>query len=833
MTVGHTALVERGRLRVYLGAAPGVGKTHAMLDEGVRRRDRGTDVVIGLVETTGRPLLGLLAERLERVPPLTGALGVAELDTDAVRLRRPDLVLVDDLAHRVDDTRARWEAVEELLADGINVLTTVNISNLESLGDIVTGITGALPDETVPDVMVRSAAQIELVDMSPEALRRRLAHGHVFPPERVDAALANFFRPHVLGALRQLALLWVADRVEEQLERELSPSGSDDTRDVRERVVVALGGEGGDHLVRRAARLAGRTGAQLVGLHVVSPDRRPGPDLERQRRLLTGLGGTYREVVGSDVADAIGTFARVEQATQIVLGARPGGSSRRGASVVGDLVGHIAGADIHVVATDTFSAQRRLLPSRPARSARPRRQTLLAWMLCVLAPPALTIVLVSLRAHVSVGSALLLDLCVVMGTAALGGLRPGLVASLNALALTNWFLTPPLHTLAVGDTQNVVALSVFVLVTVVVSLLVDRVARQAREVASARAEAAALARSAATLVGAHDPLPDLLEQLRATFGLRAASVLERSEHGWWPTHVSGSPEILDPTEGTAIDLAADGSLCLVVSGDGLRPEQFEVLRAFADQLTMAVEARRLRADAANSDLLAEADALRAALLRAVSHDFRTPLAIIKASASGLLHTDVDFSDSDRRLLLHDIEGAADRLDRMVRDLLDMSRLQAGAVDLTLSEVALEEVVASALAGVPDAHHRVEVDVSESLPRVLADAALLERALANLVSNAIAWSPESVPVRVVAGLVGAFIDLRVIDRGPGVAPEYRERIFVPFQRLGDRSNDAGAGLGLAIAKGFVEAMGARLDLDDTPGGGLTLSIRLAVADEAGA
>jgi two-component system sensor histidine kinase KdpD len=825
--------VERGWLRVYLGAAPGVGKTHAMLDEGVRRRDRGTDVVIGLVNTTGRPLLGALAHQLAQVPPCIGPDGIAELDTNAVRLRRPDLVLVDDLAHWIDHAHSRWQAVEELLADGINVLTTVDISNLESLSDIVAGITGAVPDETVPDMMVRTAAQIELVDMSPEALRRRLAHGHVFPPERVDAALANLFRPQVLNALRQLALLWVADRVEEQLERELSPSGNEEPRDVRERVVVALGGEGGDHLVRRAARLAGRTGAQLIGVHVVSADRHPGPDLERQRRLLTGLGGTYREIVGNDVAEALGTFARVEQATQIVLGARPAGPrSRRASPVVRALVGHIAGADIHVVANDAASTQRRLLPTRPPRSARPPRQTLLAWMLCLLAPPVLTIVLVPLRAHVSVGSALLLDLCVVMGTAALGGLRPGLVASLNALALTNWFLTPPLHTLAVGDAQNVVALSVFVLVTVVVSVLVDRAARQSREVANARAEAAALARSAATLVGAHDPLPDLLEQLRATFGLGAASVLERSAHGWWPTHLSGSPEILDPSEGTSIDLAADGSLCLVVSGDGLRPEQFEVLRAFADQLTMAVEARRLRADAANADVLAEADALRAALLRAVSHDFRTPLAIIKASASGLLHTDVDFTESDRRLLLHDIEGAADRLDRMVRDLLDMSRLQAGAVELTLRAVALEEVVASALAGVPDAHHRVKVDVSESLPRVLADAALLERALANLVSNAIAWSPADVPVRVVAGLVGTVIDLRVIDQGPGVAVEYRERIFVPFQRLGDRSNDAGAGLGLAIAKGFVEAMGARLDLDDTPGGGLTLSIRLAIADEAG-
>ena len=270
-----------------------------------------------------------------------------------------------------------------------------------------------------------------------------------------------------------------------------------------------------------------------------------------------------------------------------------------------------------------------------------------------------------------------------MGVAALAGLRAGLVASFGAFALTNWFLTPPLHTLTISESENVVALSVFVLVTVVISVLVDRAARRSREAASARADAAALARSAATLVGALDPLADLLEQVRATFGLDAASVLERNGDGWWPTHTSGTPELLDPAQGTSIDLSADGALCLVVSGATLQSEQLVVLRAFADQLAMAVEARRLRADAAEADLVAEADALRSALLQAVSHDFRTPLATIKASASGLLHTDVAFTDDDRRVLLHDIEAASDRLDRMVRDLLDMSRLQAGAVDLDL------------------------------------------------------------------------------------------------------------------------------------------------------
>jgi two-component system sensor histidine kinase KdpD len=414
--------------------------------------------------------------------------------------------------------------------------------------------------------------------------------------------------------------------------------------------------------------------------------------------------------------------------------------------------------------------------------------------------------------------------------AALGGLRAGLVASVAAFGLTNWFLTPPLHTVTVGDAQNVVALSVFVLVTFVVSFLVDRAARRSLEAATARAEAAALARSAATLVGAHDPLPDLLAQLRATFGLASASVFEQTGQGWWPTHVSGHPELLDPTEGTAIDISADGKLRLVVSNNALHPNQLEVLRAFADQLAMAVEARRLRVDAANAELLAEANALRAALLQAVSHDFRTPLATIKASASGLLHTEAAFSDSDRRLLLVDIDDAADRLDRMVRDLLDMSRLQVGALDLTMRSVALEEVVAAALSGISAPPGRIEVDVADSLPTVRADAALLERAIANLVSNAVAWSPPDSSVKVQAGTIGNSIDVRIVDRGPGIPQDERERVFLPFQRLGDRSNEAGVGLGLAIAKGFIEAMGARLSLDDTPGGGLTMTIRLQIADE---
>ncbi|MEP7204030.1 MAG: DUF4118 domain-containing protein [Ilumatobacteraceae bacterium] len=823
--------MARGRLRVYLGAAPGVGKSHAMIEEGVRRAARGADVVIGILDVTGRASIEALAPGLERAPTVDGPAGIPELDMTSLRKRRPRVVLVDNLAHHIDAHSGRWESVEQLLADGIDVITTVNISNLESMGDLVAGIVGSAPAESIPDSVVRAADQIELVDMSPEALRRRLAHGHVYPPDRVDAALANVFRAEVLGKLRQLTLLWLADRVEEQIERQLT-SDADDTRGVRERIVVALGGQGGDRLVRRAARIAGRTGGHLVGVHVVSPGRAPGRELERQRGLLVGLGGVYREILGDNVAEALAEFARVEQATQLVIGAIPRHTGEPSSvSVADELIDRIGSVDVHIVGTEPTGNQSETLPkTHTAGAVRPARVRAAAWALCILGLPLLTAMLVTVRRHVSVGSALMFDLCLVMAVAALGGLRAGLVASVGAFGLTNWFFTPPLHNITVTDAQNVVALSVFVLVTVVVSFLVDRAARRSREAAAARAEAAALARSAATLVGAHDPLPDLLEQLRATFGLASASVFELTGEGWWPTQVSGHPELLDPADGTSIDISADGKLRLVVSTNVLRPEQLEVLRAFADQLAMAVEARRLRVDAANADLLTEANALRAALLQAVSHDFRTPLATIKASASGLLHTDAAFSESDRRQLLVDIDDAADRLDRMVRDLLDMSRLQVGALDLSLRSVALEEVVAAALAGQPTAQDRVEVDVPESLPTVLADAALLERAVANLVSNAIAWSPEGTAVKVQAGRIGNSIDLRIVDRGPGIPQDDRERIFLPFQRLGDRSNDAGVGLGLAIARGFIEAMGARLSLDDTPGSGLTMTIRLQIADD---
>lgn len=836
--------MARGTLRIYLGAAPGVGKTYAMLNEGYRRAERGVDVVVGFVETHGRPQTIQQLRSLEVVPRTTVSHRGAtfeELDVDAVLARRPSLLLVDELAH----TNApgmrhekRWQDVDQLLAAGIDVVSTVNVQHLESLNDVVLRITGIAQRETVPDSFVRSADQIELVDMSPEALRRRLAHGNVYRPEKVDAALANYFRPGNLAALRELALLWVADRVEDSLQDYLVDHGITTTWETRERVVVALtGAPGGDQLIRRAARIAGRLRGDLVGVHVANPDglsSTSGDGLERQRALLVELGGSYREVVGHEVAAALAAFARAEQATQIVIGVTH--RSRLGefvrGSVASELQRAISTVDVHIIATEAPVTGAVSRPRRTARrSAIPRRREMLAWVLCIVGVPLLTAVLVHAQSQLNLSTDLLLQLALVLIVSALGGIRPGVAASVAASLLTNYYLTPPVHTFTIGSTDNLIALLVFVAVAIGVSVLVDRAAQRSREAQRARADATALARTTGSMVADHDPMPELVDQLRTLFALDAAAVLQRDGTAWIVSAIAGEPAPVAPSDGTSFALDASGDTQLVLRGGRITGDDLGVLRAFADQLSLAVEAKRLRSEAAGFEMMSETDALRTALLRAVSHDLRTPLSSIKASVTGLMEGDVGFNADERATLLATIDQSADRLDRVVGNLLDMSRLQAGATTVTLAPTAPEEVVAAALSSLGSPSDRVQVDVSEELPLVLTDAALLERAVANVVSNALAWSPPDRDVRIEAAAVRNHVDLRVIDRGPGIPPAERAQIFHPFHRMGDRSADAGAGLGLAIAKGFVEVTGGSIEIDDTPGGGCTLTISVPIVEAA--
>jgi two-component system, OmpR family, sensor histidine kinase KdpD len=835
--------MARGKLRIYLGAAPGVGKTFAMLNEGRRRSTRGTDVVVGFVETHGRLNTAQQIGDLEVVPRRRieyHGTSFEEMDTDAIIARNPKVVLVDELAHsNVPGTRngKRWQDVEELLSAGIDVISTVNVQHLESMNDVVEEITGIEQQETIPDAVVRAADQVELVDQTPEALRRRMAHGNIYAPEKVDAALGNYFRIGNLGALRELALMWVADRVDEALEEYRELHGISGAWETRERVVVAItGAPGGEDVLRRAARMAMRTRGELLGVHVRPADGLAGPSTERLaelRRLLTELGGRYHEVSGGDVAEALIGFARAENASQLVMGAsrRSRWSEFLRGSVINGVLRASGPIDVHVISTEPVEGESRLSVRPPVRrSPLSRRRQTVGWLLAVLGPPLLAVILSGGEQGFGLSSVLLLFLLLVVVVAAVGGIVPAIVAAVTGSLLANFYFTPPTHTFTIAEGENILALLVFLIVAAVVSWLVSIAARRTADVARARAEAETLAALGGTLVATDDPLPQLVAQLRIAFAADAIAVLVELPEGGWAIEASAGEPVPERPEDGMFSFPTGPLEQLVVVGAALTDEDLEVLRSFAAQVQVAVERRRLRADVEAATVLAEGNELRTALLAAVSHDLRTPLASIKASVTSLLQRDVAWTPEATSEFLETIDQAADRLNSLVGNLLDMSRLQTGAMQLVMRAVGLEEIVPRALDGLADRPVQVVLDLPETLPRVTADAPLLERAVANVVDNARSWSPEGACVRIEAGAVADRVHLRIIDHGPGIPVGERDLVFQPFQRLGDNPSDGtGVGLGLAVARGFVDAMGGELVVEDTPGGGVTMVLSLPAAD----
>jgi two-component system sensor histidine kinase KdpD len=828
----------RGKLRIYLGAAPGVGKTYAMLAEAHRRTERGTDCVVALVEHHGRPRTEVLLHGLEQVArkqlEYRGA-GFTEMDVDAVLARAPEVALVDELAHtNVPGSRntKRWQDVEELLAAGIDVVSTVNIQHLESLGDVVESITGVRQRETVPDEVVRRADQIELVDMSPQALRRRMAHGNIYQPDKVDAALSNYFRPGNLTALRELALLWVADRVDAYLKQYRSEHRVSKIWGSRERIVVGLtGGPEGRTLIRRAARLAEKgAGGEVLAVYIAGSDGLTAAspkELAVQRTLVEDLGGTFHHVVGDDVPAALLDFARGANATQIVLGV-----SRRKTwqyvfgPGVGATVARESGPDldVHLISHGQAGKGRGLPVARGARLGRSR--IIAGWVVGVGLPAVLAVLLNTV--HLGLANDMLLFLAVTVAAALLGGLLPALASAAVGSLLLNYFYTPPLHRFTVADPKNIVAIAIFVSVGASVASVVDLAARRTHQAARLRAESEILSYLAGSVLRGETGLEDLLERVRETFGMESAALLERaSDHDPWTCAGRaglGSP--VDRPEDADVDVPVGDRLALALTGRVLPAEDRRVLGAFAAQAAVVLDRRRLQEEADRARALAEGNRIRTALLAAVSHDLRTPLAGIKASVSSLRSDDVSWSEEDRAALLEGIEEGADRLDHLVGNLLDMSRLQTGTVTPLIREVDLDEVVPMALVAVPEGS--VGLDVPESLPMVGVDPGLLERAMANLVENAVKYSPPGKAVLVAASAIADRVEVRVVDRGPGVPDEAKERIFEPFQRYGDAPRGAGVGLGLAVARGFTEAMGGTLDAEDTPGGGLTMVLTLRSA-----
>ncbi|NIL76406.1 sensor histidine kinase KdpD [Rhodococcus sp. B10] len=818
---------SRGELRIYLGAAPGVGKTYAMLGEARRRLDRGCDVVAALVETHGRAVTEAALDGIEVVPPTEipyrGTVG-RELDLDAVLARRPDLVLVDELAHtNTPGSRntKRWQDVEVLLDAGLDVVSTLNVQHLESLNDVVQQITGVVQRETVPDNVVRAAAQVELVDITPEALRSRMSHGNIYSAEKIDAALDNYFRRGNLTALRELALLWIADQVDAALVKYRTDEHITDTWEARERVVVAVtGGPESETLVRRASRVASRSSAELMVVHVVRGDGLAGvsaPQMGAVRTLATAVGASMHSVVGDDVPTTLLEFARGVNATQLVIG-----TSRRSrfARIVDEGIGssvvqNSGTIDVHMVTHGETGFRRRRL--RVHADSRARR--MLSWVAAVAVPCVAAAVLAIVDPQFDSSGESALFFMVVLCVALLGGVAPAALSALIAGFLLNFFFTAPRHSFAVAEPENFVVTVVLLIVAVAVAVLVDTASRRAREARRASREAELLTLFAGSVLRGAD-LDALLERVRETYGQRSVSLIEVST-GDTVGSVGDVPAPTVEHADTRIDAPA-GDFTMVLAGARTRARDRRVLTAVANQAAGLVRQARLTEEASRASALAEADVLRRALLSAVSHDLRTPLAAVKAASSSLRSTDIEFSPEDTAELLATIDESADQLTALVGNLLDSSRLQAGVVRPTLQPVYVEDAVHRSLVGSSAPVGRVHIDVGDV--EVLADVGLLERVLANLVDNSARHAPDS-DIRISATRAGERASITVSDGGPGIAEGSESTMFDAFQRLGDRNNAVGVGLGLSVVKGFAEAMGGSVVASGTAGGGLTMTVEL--------
>lgn len=822
--------MTRGRLRVMLGAAPGVGKTYAMLEEGRRLAAAGGDVVVAVVETHGRAATSALLDGMEVLPRRRvehRGVVLEELDLDAVLARRPDLALVDELAHTNAPGSAhakRWQDAEALLDAGIDVLSTVNIQHIESLNDVVRQITGVVQRETIPDAVLRGADQVELVDLAPQALRDRLAAGVVYPASRVDAALSNYFRLGNLTALRELALLWLADEVDSALQRYRAEQGIDRQWNARERVVVAVtGGREGETLIRRAARIASRSsGGQLFAVHVATSDglADANPEiLAAQRALVETLGGSYHQVTGEQIPRALVEFARSVDATQLVIGVSRRGRLRSlltGAGTSGTVIREAGDIDVHIVSH--AEAGTRTLPV--LGGALSLRRRIAGFVLAGLGLPLLTWALSAVRSEESITSDVLAFQLFVVVVALVGGIWPAVASAAAAGLLLDYFFVEPLLTITITEPLHVLALLIFVVVAVLVSLVVDRAARRARLAARAAAESQTLLDIAGSILGGGDAVQVLIDRLRETFGMTSAIL--SADGTTLHASTDGALASDDDVE-TTMPVGRHASLYL--RGPRLPASDRRILEAFLSQLETALRQRELSSEADRMRPVAEADRLRTALLAAVGHDLRRPLAAATAAITALRSTGVSLTDADRAELLEAAEVSLDALADLVTKLLDASRLQAGVLGIELGPVALDTVIGGALDELALPPGEVRLDLGD-VPSVLADAVLLQRAVVNLLSNALRFAPS--PPLIATSLFEGRVQLRVIDDGPGIPTERREDVFVAFQRFGDTDNTTGVGLGLALSKGFVEAMGGTLEVEDTPGGGLTMVLELPEA-----
>ncbi|MCF3641765.1 sensor histidine kinase KdpD [Rhizobium sp. TRM95111] len=843
---------RRGKLTVFVGAAPGVGKTYAMLSRARRLKADGADIVIGLVETHGRNETAALTEGLDILPrhriEHRGHV-LEEFDLDAALARKPRIIVVDELAHSNPQGSRhpkRYQDIEELVAAGIDVWTALNIQHLESLSDLVAQITGVTVRERVPDVVLKRADDVILVDLPPAELIERLNEGKVYLPDSAKRAVDRFFRLGNLTALRELALRRTADRVDDQMVDYLKQNAIEGPWATSERLIVCVGPDPlSEKVVRVASRLASGLNAPWIVVSVERADREAEDSAAVRRlddtfRLAEQLGAETRRIIGNDFVEEILKLARREHATQIVIGARriPGWFTLLRPSLPDALARRAAGIGVHLVTTDEDASRRRTRPFRRLPLAHMQRSTIIA----VASVIGTTIVGLIIDRFVDLPNISLLFLLAVLASAAYAGYASAFLAALLSTLAYNFFFIDPLHTFTIAAPHEVFALFVFLAAAVLAGSLASRIREQA-QAAKVRATAVQtlydFSRKLAGTTKADEVLWAAVTQLQAS--LRRNVILLLPEGGELRAAAAWPPDTeLGVADMTAARWAHDkrepagngtgtlpsspfqfrpltsphgvvGVCGYEQAGEALDINAERALSAILDQTAVAIDRARLSQESIDQAARLEGERYRSALLSSISHDLRTPLATITGAVTSLRQFGDRMPPESRDDLLQSIEEEGGRLSRFVANLLDMTRIEAGTLNARKDWVDVADVVRGAVERARKYFpgHAIETGIAPDLPLIRGDSVLLGQVLFNLLDNAHKYGGAE-PVNVYARRDGDTVLISVTDLGKGIPPADLERVFDKFYRRGGADGRSpGTGLGLSIARGFVEAMGGRI------------------------
>jgi len=861
------ALEKRGQLKVFLGYAAGVGKTYAMLEAAHQRKDEGVDVVVSYVETHQRAETEALLSGLEVIPRTSISYRdvlLTEMDIDAILKRKPQLALVDELAHtNAPGSRhaKRHQDVQELLEAGIDVYTTLNIQHIESLNDVVAQITGMKVRETVPDSIIDVVTNIELVDLPPDELIQRLKDGKVYVPDQAQRAIEKFFRKGNLTALRELTMRRAAERVDDQMRLYMRTSAIPGPWPASERLLVCISpGALGERLIRTARRLADELKAEWFAIHVETPNQanlsqEQRDQVARSLRLAEELGARAVTIPGDSVAPSVLAYARRHNITKIMAGkpVRSRWMEFLRNSVVDRLIRTSGNIDIYVISSEAGPVSRQM--SEDWRPHRPLWRYLLG-LLLVAAATGLSALFAPAIHPTNLVVVYLLS--VVLAAVYLGR-GPGILVSILGVAAFDYFFVPPSLTLAVDDAEYLLTFVGLLAVSLVISQLTSMVRGQAEAVQRREAETVELYELGRDLTVAADleaVAQAAISHVGQSFGREVAVFLpdgkdlkvfstspalnisddDRAVAAWAFEHGQVAGRGTGTLPEAALRYQPLKTRRGVVGVLGVKPvdparlltrEQLRTLDAFANQIGLAVERASLAEQARQTEMLEITDKLQTALLNSISHDLRTPLVSITGALSSLADDQILLDQAARRSLIETASEEADRLNRLVGNLLDMTRLESGAMRFKKEACDIQDVIGSALEelGSRIGTRPINIEIPPDLPLIQLDFVLVERVLVNVIDNGLKYSPPDTPIEIKVQRAGAFLEIKVADHGTGIPTEDLTRIFDKFYRVQRPGNVSGTGLGLSISKGIVQAQGGLITAENRPGGGTIITISI--------